>query len=220
MREFMTIIESLTEMDKGGELDSEFSRDETKVDPHYDPETTEMFPELPKDLKKIGDMGEFTVAMAHGANRAEFEVFVMLDNKKVAYCEAKRHWGGGANSDYPYQIKAVEVAPEYRGRGLAMELYAFLLKNVVTEIVADQMQTHDGAKLWEKMLRSGRFFIYWANTRLDIDHPQHEGQIKRVRDLEKVYKHDDYVLFCELKDGGDGNPSSYEYQKPVELPHQ
>lgn len=205
----------LAEINVGGELNSELSRDEVRVDPHYDPKQTDMFPDMPKDLKYVGDMGPYTVAMTHNSDTKGFTVYVMDGNEKVAMVAAEKCWD--LDSDHAYTVKAVDVVEDYRGQRIALDLYAFLLTHVCTELCADQEQTRDGAKLWLNILKSRRFHVYWRNMWEDYESHRREGEIKRPRDLEKVYSHDGYRLYCELR-GGETGFSSHD-EKPFRLPY-
>lgn len=57
----------------------------------------------------------------------------------------------------------IGFAPEAQGKGLAVPLYAYAIKNLGYTIVSDKTQTKGSQKLWEKLSKFPGIFVYgWS----------------------------------------------------------
>lgn len=106
----------------------------------------------------------------------------------IAWEEAYR--GALSNSVY---IRQVEVNKKYRGRGLAKILYQSVRRQY--NMLSDELQTPNGARMWSGMVRSGlpvQGYVYFGSGRspeeVDSDTGGIKCQGKRFSVVEELQK--------------------------------
>lgn len=129
-------------------------------------------PRLPDFMKLVGRMGEFWVAeriypdqKPSKVRRAGTFIFIK-EGVAASYIGLKDYSAENLNyyRDIAYKpdlhgvglrVGAVFVRPEFRGSNLAVQMYVWVLENICDYLMADELQTPDGVKLW-KRLRADR----------------------------------------------------------------
>ena len=95
------------------------------------------------------------------------------------------------------KVSGVRTDKAYLKRGIALMLYAWMMKEVADYIEADDIQSDGGVRLWEKMVLSPQFEVLY-------EHPYHSDRSGEVEDIETVeqlqiaYDYDDGILLARL----------------------
>jgi GNAT superfamily N-acetyltransferase len=170
----MRIRELLWEIERGGYVEPDVLQD-LQSDKFQNPQR-DLFPEIPRlepgghpDYTQVGRIGGFFVLHKQGQ---EDHLYILMDRSRVI------GWIslipiGSEYQDYPhrnrdlkyhltgtgFQVAGVYIDPEYSGRGLAVQMYEWLLRNVCDYIARDSSHTPGGEALWKKLLNSRRFDV-------------------------------------------------------------
>ena len=212
MREWMNIVE----VEIGGGLDDEIP-DVDGMDLSSD--QLDLFskvpqgePKLPNFMKYVGRMGEYHVAerIYPDQNNAKVRkagtfVFINQYGDAVSYIALKDYSRESLN--YPSHISykpelsgvglrvgAVLVKPPFRGKNLGVEMYVWVLTNVCDYLMADELQTPEGVRLWKKLKRDPRLVVeVW-------DGDQYHSRNRRSgRDFNYVYDTSHLIPWVTLK---------------------
>ena len=106
-------------------------------------------------LKTIGKLGDYTLAKSETDNyRDSDHVFVILKDQapKGELVLNQRHKEG-------YWTSAVRFEPEIQGKGLAVPLYVYAIRNGY-DIVSDDAQSKGSQKLWQKLSKVPGINVY------------------------------------------------------------
>jgi hypothetical protein len=162
-----------------GGADDHTDAAEPKID---EPKQLELFKDLPVAAKNYTPLGKISGKYifaelkrsmnGFSANEKGERTFVLFaDNGKpvgvLALTAPDSEDGAGRRGPYVhyelhglgYRVSTVKIDPDHSGQGLAIKCYYFLLQNVCDFLMADTMQTSDGAALWQKMLNSRKFAV-------------------------------------------------------------
>jgi hypothetical protein len=131
-------------------------------------------PRLPPFMKLVGRMGEFYVAeriydQQKKGQRGGTYIFIK-DGVAASYIALKTYSVEDLNypRDIAYKpdlhgnglrVGAVFVRDEFRGSNLGVEMYVWVLQNVCDYLMADELQTQDGVKLWGRLKKDRRLAV-------------------------------------------------------------
>ena len=195
----MRYKEIISEIEIGGAVDSSYlSHISTTHQPpegfrnkQYDlfSDIPTLEPNLPKNMKKLGNIGKLIVVELKEKNNNETTTLVLFDIDKpigwIALGQIKRGyeinfaWGAGENAK-GLQVHSVYLDTSHRGQNLSIELYKWILTHVCDYLVADELQTFGGVKIWRRALNSKKFDVMVFDA---------ERQISRRRWAGKDFAH-------------------------------
>jgi len=217
----------LHEIEIGGGVDSTYLDDLNKQDytsPQRDlfPEIPTLDPHLPKESKMtiVGALDGLRIARVDPrmGNYKYFHQYSQFepgdgDASEVDYVLFDRAhaigWAGMAIPPKPRQrpdslegtggqVLSVYLDAAYRGRNLGLKLYSWLLSNVVDYLVADEMQTGGGVKLWRRALNSRAFEVMVYDPRTGQSRRRWAG-----KDFDQVYNRGDLIPWMTLRGKAD-----------------
>jgi len=58
-----------------------------------------------------------------------------------------------------YSVQSVQVASEYRGKGVAPYFYDIAISDLGLELVSDSVQTLGGAGIWDKLSKNSKYYV-------------------------------------------------------------
>lgn len=209
LRHYIKLVEQaqqITEINRGVSYDDNW--DEVKSQHRGpNPDQGELFPHLgPGDYHVLGKMGRFIVALLNRSydgdvkNREsdQYKTYMVFDGETpVGYMVVGKPPHGPWMGYSTGRVSSVKIDDSYRGKGIGLQLYAWLLANVYTFLVSDDDHTDEGAQTWIRMVKSKQFTVYtWDNWK-DYGAPY---EVKTTKGLEKVYRWDGkWVLFVTLR---------------------
>jgi GNAT superfamily N-acetyltransferase len=209
MREFITLVEHLMEIERGGYVDAEdfgdvpedVSGDQLDL---FEPNTTGE-PRIPQGWEMVGKAGQYFVMREKdtGANNI---TLVAILNGKTAGMFAFHKWTREA-MNYPHEynwkpellgeglrVSSVYVREDFRGKGLTQLMYQWVLENLCDYIIAGSLQSSDGEKLWKNLKRNPNLaMMVWDPERL-----KHRDR-RSGKDFDNVYNVYHLIPWITLK---------------------
>lgn len=210
IRRLMSIVESqiVSEIDIGGVVDGDHLYDLQKHG-NYDPRQLDLFrdkptpvaPELPHKggMKIAGRLGEYFVVSKADGRPGHVTYYVFNRGTPIAYAAVQPphvELGDGGRPPVPnlhgdgLRVISVYIDEQYRGRGLALSLYEWLLKNVCDYILPDGLQTPGGVFIWKSMLRDRRFDVMVYDDKRYTNRRRKPG-----KDFDAVYGDESWHLW-------------------------
>lgn len=189
------------------------------------PQIPTLDPHLPKESKMtlVGTLGGLRVARVeprmgrYGARYSgynpSFEPGSGSDSEVDYVLFDRNHavaWAGVAippkPNQRPYdlrdetggQVLSIYIAREFRGQNLGLKFYRWLLSNVVDYLVADELQTWGGVKLWRRALNSRAFDVMVFDPSRGMSRRRWAG-----KDFEQVYKNYRLIPWMTLRGKAD-----------------
>lgn len=163
---------SLNEIEMGGYVDTS---DFDELDKHdFSTGQLDLFKDirgqdvnLPHDWEIVGKLGPYPIAIHKQVDRETVTYYLFDHQKPIGYVATQppeASFGGGYHVSNPplggtgLRVVSVYLKPEYTGKGLSLDLYEWLLKNVCDYILPDDLQTKGGVSIWKRMLRQPNRF--------------------------------------------------------------
>ncbi len=201
----------MNEIIKGGGVTSDFiddinSDDHTNDQYNLFPHIPTLDPKLPKTMKIVGSIGGYRVVSVF--NDFEFEGskhfdYVLFDHKRAIGFLAlmippkiKQRY-----VDLPGivgQIGAIYIAKDYRGKRLGLLFYKWILSNVCDYLVADELHTDGGVKLWKDASNSNMFDVRVYDETKGYSRRRWSG-----KDFDQVYRYDHLIPWMTLRGKAD-----------------
>jgi GNAT superfamily N-acetyltransferase len=128
------------------------------------------------DRHPVGKIGGFD--LWHKKTRFGDGDYVLADGEKPV-CAFSVHSDQGQ-----HYVKRIFLLPEYRGQGIALSIYDYLL-NKHKQLAADWQQTSSGKKLWLSFIK--KYKVFFKPNSLD----QKPTPITSAEDFEKFYNNSD-----------------------------
>jgi GNAT superfamily N-acetyltransferase len=152
-------------------------------------------PDIPPNYKFVGRLGEFFVAKRNKERGNPYTSYVFFNRDSALGYVSLAAYDRSA-SQYPahapeapelsgigLRIHGVQVQPKFRGQGLGLKMYKWLLENVCDYLMADDVQTPDGVALWKRLQAQSNIFTVevWDGEKFESRFR------KRGRDFNYVY---------------------------------
>lgn len=211
MRAIMETVRPLVEVSIGGGIDKDYLDHLTQHADYTNPQT-DLFPDevptldpnLPKGMKLVGKLGTFRVVhvvdgAATQSDKGE-ETYAIFDrNRPIAWVglgPPKRGYDIKIidNKFTGYQVYSVYIDEDYRGKNLGVVFYKWLLTNVCDYLIADELQTRGGVKLWKRLQNSRQFDVEV------YDDAKYQSRRRWAgKDFDQVYQNDMLVPWVTLR---------------------
>ena len=79
---------------------------------------------------------------------------VGLINKQIMSYLTLMRW-----NEYYYRVQSIQVASEFRGKGVAPYFYNIAISDLGLTIISDDVQTRGGQGIWKKLMNNPKFHV-------------------------------------------------------------
>ncbi|VVC05070.1 Uncharacterised protein [uncultured archaeon] len=142
--------------------------------------------EIDNKTAKIFKLGEFFVVETNLTVKESLDVGLFKGSTCACYLSLRKMLSNQKPvKNNVYWIEIVRTRKEFRGQGLALKLYEFLLKKHGFTLVSGGQQTAQGKHLWERLRKIPGIFIYgWNRKKKEL------FQLSDPFDFSEDYIHD------------------------------
>lgn len=144
--------------------------------------------ELPSGFSVVSRIGEYKVVKK--SEDSFTTTYILVDGPTaIGYLALNRMFSPPQCIDEgstTLEANVIYIAPEYRGKNLALALYEWVLTHVCDFILAGEEHTEDGAALWRKLSNSRKFAVFVYDPETDKCQRWPGQRFNRVYDREEL----------------------------------
>lgn len=147
--------------------------------------TIEDYKEVLANNTYVGDVGSYSyyynIAEEFGSPTVTFFVLDKKNQEFVGYASFEMRYGNDFFVTLPY------IRKEYRGQGIAMEIYKFIL--TMGSLISGKAQSHEAVGLWKKMFKElPNKMVYVDDDGKTFDVYEKNGDIYTSKTDKSVYE--------------------------------